>query len=63
MLHFEFGQDRLTESRPLDTFELAKDASHTVFLGVFLGELIQPAIRTVTKSRSATGQPRAYCRR
>ena len=40
MLHFEFGQDRLTQPHPLDTFELAQGAVKVPLQARFVAEQV-----------------------
>ena len=40
MVHFEFGQDRLTQSHPLNTFELAQGTIKVPFEVRFVSEQV-----------------------
>ena len=40
MVHFEFGQDRLTQPHPLDTFELAQGAVKVPLQARFVAEQV-----------------------
>jgi len=41
MVHFEFGQNRLTQSHPLNAFELAQGAIKVPFEARFVAESIR----------------------